>query len=105
MGLRPIQALARQFDDAGFDDDATAAVRGILVARREDSTNAGAAPDLAAVEFGIAGVPHPTAGQRNGLQDTVQIFAAPLAALRADLAKFRLEIIVLGRHHRCLHHL
>ena len=51
MGLRPFHAVARQLDDAGFDDDTAAAKGGMAVARGQHPANAGAAPDLAAVEF------------------------------------------------------
>lgn len=54
MRTRALDAVAGEFDDAGFDDDTAAAERRIAITRGEHAADAGAATDLAAVELCFA---------------------------------------------------
>ncbi|CCG42832.1 hypothetical protein PHAMO_470083 [Magnetospirillum molischianum DSM 120] len=94
MGLRPGDALPRQFDNAGFDDDAAAAKGSMAIARHQHPADAGTTSDLAAVEalFGRGGSAAGTVRRRQYL---MQKFAAARSAPGPDLAELRLEIVIL----------
>src|SRR3546814_20969512 len=66
MRLGALEAIAAEFDGPEFDDHAALPESGITVARRQDTTDPGAAADAAAGKRRLTGVPRSTATRTIG---------------------------------------
>jgi hypothetical protein len=97
MGAGAFEASAGQLDDPRLDHDAPCAERGVAVARGEHASDAGAAPDAAAVEGATAGgcaaALAPTLARDRAFDLLSEAAAHPVAA-RADPAELGFEIVV-----------
>jgi hypothetical protein len=101
MSPGSFETSAGQLDDPRLDHDAVAAERGVAITRREHASDAGAAPDPAAVESAAARgrAALAPALERDRALDLTSEAAADPAAARTNPAELWLEIVV-ARHGR-----